>query len=717
MASYLTDEPEPAIWLLELEFGRVMRFASRATLHDGIAYYGGLEVGEVLIEAGVRGAVTEPPGAQVSINWPLTETPVGGLRSKGSPLAGQPVTLSLLEGGRARKVLIGTVDRPRWGGPGEPLQFIIDARSYTDVASWPPEQAIVDESTWPDAHGDAEGQSYPWVLGQPGLYEISGEERRTAGSKARTVVWTDPPTAIADARCVAYNIRNAQGTDIGSFAPELGDTFAKGTTFDGVRVGAGDRVLVRYHLNGASTDPNLYTTLSIGDPIWEVGEPQDEMAVWVVVRNSSTTYKLELAPDFATSGQCTDLDGSTVRVLEGDKHGGQRFRWAFTQGGVVPDSDPPTNTNNARRFHISTSHGARRLVICGEQVEAETVYIFGDGDVASGGGTLRPGRILCRVQHGTDGQGNAVAYVDLEELQGLNPDNLPSWLPSDPNSSYDEDRSNSGMGPTLFAELMENGGTVSWATGPGVRGERGPVRTLGDALLYLAGLMDIPVDRPQMASVATRYRDIEIGMDIDRFAPVFDIIRQRLLPLMTGTLAIGGDGLRAVVIEFDGEPARTFEVGRNCSRVGMVVDRYLNRTPVAVVHARYAQSRKSGNWKRSDSWGVKPEAEYLDPAGVRGWARNRSRGTQDLQLQDIWTRRSSDAVALPRLRLYAEPVSIVNITAEEVSWHEALQLVGRRVAFLDEETFVVERMGYVSKVLVAPDSPAKPGLELVLFRT
>ncbi len=43
--------------------------------------------------------------------------------------------------------------------------------------------------------------------------------------------------------------------------------------------------------------------------------------------------------------------------------------------------------------------------------------------------------------------------------------------------------------------------------------------------------------------------------------------------------------------------------------------------------------------------------------------------------------------------------------------------MGRRVAFLDEETFVVERMGYVSKVLVAPDSPAKPGLELVLFRT
>lgn len=206
------------VWLLRLRYaGRVYTLAS--TLQDiavdGVSTPWAPMLSEVSVtlDASLDGqpavreaAITIAPGVE---DWALLE-------SRGHDLGMATAELALLVEGtdyEDRLVVIdGTVQEPEWGDADEPLTFSLVAAGSEDTSVWPPVEAVIGDSTWPDATSGSVGRTYPWVFGRPGIAtDTTGATVYRPGSPAHVVDTTTGKVLIAGhpVRAATVNLWNA----------------------------------------------------------------------------------------------------------------------------------------------------------------------------------------------------------------------------------------------------------------------------------------------------------------------------------------------------------------------------------------------------------------------------------------------------------------------------------------------------------------------------
>jgi len=103
-----------------------------------------------------------------------------------------------------RRILVsGQIEAPTYGARGEPLAFTLKSHPMEDRGRFPASVAVVDATTWPNAHEDVEGRRYPLVIGQPGLLGTNyypGSPGLLVHVAAGTVLICDGPVAASTVR-------------------------------------------------------------------------------------------------------------------------------------------------------------------------------------------------------------------------------------------------------------------------------------------------------------------------------------------------------------------------------------------------------------------------------------------------------------------------------------------------------------------------------------
>lgn len=202
------------VWLLSLSYaGAVHRVAtSEASVTiAGVStpFAGNLSV-SVTIEADVGETLPAARQAAITIAGGRLEdgVVVGGVadwawwEAMGHDLSAATAELALWVRGtdwEDRVVVIsGRVQEPEWGDETEDLTFSLIAAGDEDASVWPPPDAVISATTWPDAVESAMGRSYPWVWGRPGMYtDVDGVEVARPGSPALVIDTTQGFVLIA----------------------------------------------------------------------------------------------------------------------------------------------------------------------------------------------------------------------------------------------------------------------------------------------------------------------------------------------------------------------------------------------------------------------------------------------------------------------------------------------------------------------------------------
>lgn len=168
----------PGVWLLDLEIGgHVYRFATNEVdVMDAAGrtylYREGLSEPSVSYGSVVGLADVSVTVEVVSdVDWPLVV-------QSGHALDRCPAVLRRWFDGRTlercRVVLRGLTSAPAYGAVGEPFSISIVRSMREQTRTWPPVNAVVDETTWPVTGGgwvspeSAQGLAYPVVIGFPG---------------------------------------------------------------------------------------------------------------------------------------------------------------------------------------------------------------------------------------------------------------------------------------------------------------------------------------------------------------------------------------------------------------------------------------------------------------------------------------------------------------------------------------------------------------------
>lgn len=199
------------IWLLDLTYaGHTWRFATETVVitdADGndIPYRGTLEPPDVEEGADLFTVSASETSASLSMVFPED---VALLVAHGHMLSTGKGDLSLWIRGtpiedRYRVIDDGKVNAPSWGAEGEDVRFTLSQRLFDDRALFPDANAVIDETTWPDAVPNALGLVYPQVFGV-----VDPGNSRTQGTPAPVV---DP------ARCVMVAGHRVRATTVGLY--------------------------------------------------------------------------------------------------------------------------------------------------------------------------------------------------------------------------------------------------------------------------------------------------------------------------------------------------------------------------------------------------------------------------------------------------------------------------------------------------------------------
>ena len=167
------------VWLLEIQIGDAwMRFSDAP--RDGAPsavpgvgatrYAGGMDFnGEVPDGIDPFGDSPDEKRVEVTLDPPPGKT-WAELAEAGIPLAAGRGLLSLwVEGEDDLMVFVdGVVKEPAYAGGGEPATFTLAEETDDDAGTFPPALARVTTTTWPNTTDKADGEPYPWVIGEPG---------------------------------------------------------------------------------------------------------------------------------------------------------------------------------------------------------------------------------------------------------------------------------------------------------------------------------------------------------------------------------------------------------------------------------------------------------------------------------------------------------------------------------------------------------------------
>ncbi len=114
-----------------------------------------------------------PEAVSVPLSIVVPDVDFGDLISRGYDLAAATGELARWVVGttwESRQVLLkGEVSEPSHGGPDEPVRFSLSRAPFDDRSSMIDADAVVDSTSWPDADDVSLGQTYPHILGGPGL--------------------------------------------------------------------------------------------------------------------------------------------------------------------------------------------------------------------------------------------------------------------------------------------------------------------------------------------------------------------------------------------------------------------------------------------------------------------------------------------------------------------------------------------------------------------
>ena len=180
MAKWYTEEELQSadlLWLVDLTLGGVVyRFASETiSIENGDEvhlYDGTLNDIELVSEMEFASADFSLPDVSITVTF---KTDLAKLIAQGLDFGSASAELSLFRKDSGddyddRQTLIsGFVNAPSYGMIGEPVQFNIEADFLRNSRMMPGPSAIIDQSdNWPDADDNAEGATYPIIIGSPG---------------------------------------------------------------------------------------------------------------------------------------------------------------------------------------------------------------------------------------------------------------------------------------------------------------------------------------------------------------------------------------------------------------------------------------------------------------------------------------------------------------------------------------------------------------------
>lgn len=143
--------------------------------------------------------------------------------------------------GALEAVVSGVVRGVEYGQTGEPLTFSLEEVQEDDSARFPPADARVTKTSWPNATEKALGERYPWVIGEPGTTGATGafpspalfvnsttDVLLVAGHVvAASAVWVINDTDSTAASVAVFNARDGAGR-----AVSVVDLTASGVTVD-----------------------------------------------------------------------------------------------------------------------------------------------------------------------------------------------------------------------------------------------------------------------------------------------------------------------------------------------------------------------------------------------------------------------------------------------------------------------------------------------------
>jgi hypothetical protein len=259
------------VWLVDLDLGGVVyRFASSTVsiehAPDTFIYEGTLS--NVSFESSLEFANPdfELPSAGISVTFKID---LAKRIAQGLDFGAASASLALWIPGDdydARQVVIrGRVDAPSYGAIGEPVSFNIEADWLRNAQQIPAASQTIDAAIWPDLDANAEGETYPIIIGAPGRQGFAGApvyvidasgpvlgliagHRCTASTVTLLRVWNGGSNSST--QTVAVNTGADSSGNVYSWVT-IGGTYADGDSFFALFNGSGGGLRNPYTNTGA----------------------------------------------------------------------------------------------------------------------------------------------------------------------------------------------------------------------------------------------------------------------------------------------------------------------------------------------------------------------------------------------------------------------------------------------------------------------------------
>lgn len=410
--------------------------------------------------------------------------------------------------------------------------------------------------------------------------------------------------------------------------------------------------------------------------LWSEAEPWEERVVLISGRVVPVSWgargaPLELQitePAWEDPAIWPPVDAAVTRRTWPDAPSGalgQSYPWVFgTAAGALRDEDGTAYSVPATPAIVVDDDGDR-LLVAGHRVLADTVIIRNETRGASASFS---------VSTVVDGLGRYVSVVDFASETSGHGDPEDDWTAEDTYSVRD------------------------WADGGGHQAEDGPgpLRGLGDLILFFLRRSGITVDLAAWRALRAEMNRIEIGGYLDDPSPPLTIIRDVLLPLLPDfALASGPRGIRPVWWRpLSTPPVLAVTVGATWARVGSPT--LADAAPVTDCVVSWGYDLESGEYRGRAGITSDPFAGDLGPTAHARTGRARHGRGENLAMESrwLWHRRCAENVARTTVRMGWTPPEQDALSAPV--WVYPLLDLGQVIAVTDAEQGWAERRFWIA---------------------